>query len=608
MPPVAAIANPYQRNSVRPPSVAATIGFTSAKSSPSRLIGSTGGHCACGGTCPRCQSSGTKYAKSTGNHAEQPRVQADAQDFEEGLTEATSPRFGQDFSRIAIHPSPVGVIQTKLAINTPGDSYEQEADRVAAHVLRMSVSAPTNGCPCGGGCPKCRAMNPDHRSRHSPSSARDTTDHVTAVMRSQGQPLDAATRAFMEPRFGRDFSEVRVHRDAAASQSARAVNARAYTVDSHIVFGASQFAPETSEGRRLLAHELTHVVQQSGAANADSQEGFSTMAAPRRGPMASLGGARDAISTVARGTLQRDRADSDDGRTEHTKVLRKGTMKWVTVPTNDEDQPIHIQVSFTPRTVVRGRTITFLQTKVQSRSGENAAKRPKLDVHFKDFVPFYGANWDPKIDQWESEGAAPGFKSQPSSATDSTGYAYDFPLSPPGQTKRFETVAVVAETSEVLGALRWGIGGGKLLGAEDEDCTDTPSAEFAPAVDRFYAAPSTVGSDPEREAWYDAILDEFGGGDATLTDSHKKQLNPIAAEAKRDPNLLVMVLGFGDAMDRDPADASQQRVGAVSRYLVSQGVRKESLEMESFGASWARALPSMKEGRNRRVQVRLHYK
>jgi hypothetical protein len=85
---------------------------------------------------------------------------------------------------------------------------------------------------------------------------------VHEVLRSPGQPLDAATRAFFEPRFGYDFSQVRVHTDAKAAESARAINALAYTVGRDVVFGAGQYAPGMSGGRKLLAHELTHVVQQ----------------------------------------------------------------------------------------------------------------------------------------------------------------------------------------------------------------------------------------------------------------------------------------------------------------------------------------------------------
>lgn len=89
---------------------------------------------------------------------------------------------------------------------------------------------------------------------------------VDSVVGSFGRPLEVATRGFMEARFGRDFSGVRVHTDSQAAQSARAVNALAYTLGRDVVFGAEQYAPETTHGRRLLAHELTHVVQQSGHA------------------------------------------------------------------------------------------------------------------------------------------------------------------------------------------------------------------------------------------------------------------------------------------------------------------------------------------------------
>jgi len=86
---------------------------------------------------------------------------------------------------------------------------------------------------------------------------------VHEVLRTPGQPLDRAARAFFEPRFGHDFSRVRVHGDPRAAESAAAVSARAYTVGSHIVFGAGEYAPHTNAGRRVLAHELAHVQQQN---------------------------------------------------------------------------------------------------------------------------------------------------------------------------------------------------------------------------------------------------------------------------------------------------------------------------------------------------------
>jgi hypothetical protein len=85
---------------------------------------------------------------------------------------------------------------------------------------------------------------------------------VHDVLRSTGEPLDAGTRAFMEPRFGHDFSDVRVHNDPQAARSASAVNAFAYTIENHIVLGSGNHSPKTSSTQRLLAHELAHVVQQ----------------------------------------------------------------------------------------------------------------------------------------------------------------------------------------------------------------------------------------------------------------------------------------------------------------------------------------------------------
>ena len=87
---------------------------------------------------------------------------------------------------------------------------------------------------------------------------------VHDVLNSAGRPLDAATRQFMEPRFGHDFSNVRIHTGSQAAESARAVNALAYTVGHNVVFGSGQYAPATQAGRQLLAHELAHAVQQEG--------------------------------------------------------------------------------------------------------------------------------------------------------------------------------------------------------------------------------------------------------------------------------------------------------------------------------------------------------
>ncbi len=102
------------------------------------------------------------------------------------------------------------------------------------------------------------------RAATKPAPVNGAPPIVHEVLHSPGQPLDAGTRAFMEPRFGFDFSHVRVHNDAQAAQNARAVSAQAYTVGQDVVFAADQYEPNRAEGARLLAHELTHVVQQAG--------------------------------------------------------------------------------------------------------------------------------------------------------------------------------------------------------------------------------------------------------------------------------------------------------------------------------------------------------
>jgi hypothetical protein len=168
-----------------------------------------------------------------------------------------------------MHSPADGPIPTTLAINTPGDEYEREADRVAGQVMRMPEQAQRT-CACGGTCPRCQGRQPasvperlhgSHLHASAPGQAA-APPIVHAVLRSPGRPLDAATRAFMEPRLGHDFGPVRVHADVMAATSAAAIGAAAYAVGPDLVFGAGRYAPGSQDGKRLLAHELAHVVQQ----------------------------------------------------------------------------------------------------------------------------------------------------------------------------------------------------------------------------------------------------------------------------------------------------------------------------------------------------------
>src|SRR5262245_1462223 len=161
-------------------------------------------------------------------------------------------------------------LQTKLKVNEAGDSYEQEADRVADQVLGASAHQDI------GGAPPCI----QRFSGQSGGQADAAPASVAQALANPGKPLEPALRQDMEERFGYDFSHVRVHTGAAAEQSAEDVNAHAYTIGHNIVLGMDRFGTETHEGRRMIAHELTHVVQQSSAnenavAQSNERRGFS---------------------------------------------------------------------------------------------------------------------------------------------------------------------------------------------------------------------------------------------------------------------------------------------------------------------------------------------
>jgi hypothetical protein len=155
-----------------------------------------------------------------------------------------------------------GTLQAKLKISQPNDIYEQEADRVAEQVMRMPDPVIQRRCS------KCneddeKVLQTKELTGQAPlAQGQDMPSIVQDVLRSPGQLLDPTTRAFMEPRFGYDFNGVRVHTGARAEKAARAVNARAFTVGRNIVFGPEQYSQGSTEGRRLLGHELTHVIQQ----------------------------------------------------------------------------------------------------------------------------------------------------------------------------------------------------------------------------------------------------------------------------------------------------------------------------------------------------------
>lgn len=173
------------------------------------------------------------------------------------------------------------LVQPKLTVGVPDDVYEQEADRVADEVMRISPSNDSTFAQ----------IDPPHNEPSIQRQDREDDEELVQTKLTEGTlqlkadtnatpdiepgiearihalqgggvPLSPAERAFFEPRFGHDFSQVRIHASPEAAESARAVNAQAFTVGRDVVFGAGAYAPESGSGRRLIAHELTHVIQQ----------------------------------------------------------------------------------------------------------------------------------------------------------------------------------------------------------------------------------------------------------------------------------------------------------------------------------------------------------
>ena len=208
------------------------------------------------------------------NQAMQRRRQANPDDLEVASTTRTA-NFAHDFSQIPAHSESLADLKAKQLASPNESIYEREADRVAEQVMRMpdphDVGAQISG-----------ASESEDEGKHdkfarqqlrgATARAPTVTDGiVNEVLNSPGQPIDAVTRAYFEPRFGHDFSHVRIHVDRLAEESAIALAARAYTVKGHVVFGPSHYSPHTLSGRGLLAHELAHVIQQDLASSVGSE-------------------------------------------------------------------------------------------------------------------------------------------------------------------------------------------------------------------------------------------------------------------------------------------------------------------------------------------------
>ena len=219
-----------------------------------------------------------------------------------------------------------GFLQRKLSVGATNDPLEAEADRIAEQVL----ATPAGVASLGGARVQLARQG-------SPVMAGDelVPSSVERVLSSPGAPLDPRLREEMGQRFGHDFAQVRVHADAVAQRSAMEIGAQAYTLGHEVVFGAGGFAPETRAGRRLLAHELTHVVQQSGGGERTTDHHGEPRAASGRqaavgviarqpAPAPASAGWRDALEKTANRT---ETTVDDKGNIASGKAATKGVWR-----------------------------------------------------------------------------------------------------------------------------------------------------------------------------------------------------------------------------------------------------------------------------------------
>ncbi len=186
--------------------------------------------------------------------------------FKNNNSQASTDKAGQGDRHVFFQP--------KLTINQPNDVYEHEADDTADRVTRMPDPIINDHAffkPAQANVQrKCQHCEEEEKLRRKENSAAKTEgshdlDSYVASLGSSGQSLSDSSRQFFEPRFGHDFSNVHIHTDSVAAKSAQSINALAYTTGNNIVFNSGQYSPDSDSGKRLMAHELTHVIQQGGA-------------------------------------------------------------------------------------------------------------------------------------------------------------------------------------------------------------------------------------------------------------------------------------------------------------------------------------------------------
>lgn len=333
--------------------------------------------------------------------------------------------------------------------------------------------------------------------------------------------------------------------------------------------------------------------------------------------------ASEKAGTGAGATLPAARADN--------KVLTKGTYTWSLEPVTTSEAKL--TADFKPdHSKVEAKAVSFGQTVINKVGAmrayaggtstnparkkatyepfEESSGHTRIDFHpGTENDPYYGAEWDQGTKKWVKEstpGSAVGSSRKGVSSASAT--LFDSPNTPWAREGKgdaaieFETVPIVLETREPLGALKWGFkikdkadAPLELTGATKADCTEAPSDEWGKAMDKFY------------EARFDTILDNFDIAKYTLKPDHKTKLDGIVTRMKAKPALKAQLGGAADLTGNEAFNKklSLDRAKAARDYLLGKGIAAGRIEVQSYSFDWARveAKKGVSEGKNRRVQV-----
>lgn len=372
--------------------------------------------------------------------------------------------------------------------------------------------------PSGEECSSCRAKRLDRQASRSALAPMMAPPIVADVLSSKGNPLDSRVTAMMGRRLGHDFSNVRVHTDPQAAESARSVGASAYTVGRDIVFGAGMYEPASSAGQKLIAHELVHVLQQGSARSpggSDLEVAEANSRPEREADRAvaaiEAGSDRPSASKVqeAQGRLQR-KVET------HAGVFERTRHKPVGEPTFSPLAKYDVQLDFTPYEVADCDEIAMVQSVVSMRAGKPTYPAPEAEYKARALTsaegpiglridrragyrsPFYGV---PNVGQPQDTHFGKKVPKQPAE----TAWIKDIPgvedrVAGQTQSHDFETCAICNVGSDLgayYGCVSWGydIDANNVFHERDlaQVSRGTPSANLIAAAKKWNTQPVPAG-------------------------------------------------------------------------------------------------------------------